>query len=639
MQNEKTLVLPIALGRSKIMLPYLSLGMVTAYARQFNRTKLNSEYRIRRLLPAGYLTRPPRLVYKRVAECAKSPICLFSSYVWNHDLNLEVASRIREISPDAIIIFGGPHVPKYEGETEAFLRESPFIDIAVLGEGEATFTDILAAIRTPKEKRGAEAPDNRRVYFDALNNVPGIVFSHQAQITRTPARSRFRDIEALPSPYLTGEFEPWFHQFSGAVLETNRGCPYACTYCDWGSATLEKVTKFTTERVIAEIEYIAQKESESIFIADANFGMLEQDIEVARAMVEIKQRTGFPQRLFTNFAKNGGRRLMAVIKILHEGGLLPVGIIALQTTDPDVLKTIARDNIKTRSYEKMMEYFNSENIPMASDLMIGLPGQTIESFANDLQFCFDWKVTAAANYTSMMPNAPMAEKRYREEHMIATDENNMIQSTATFSPADMDYMKKLYTAYLFHVKFGILKYILYFLQLEHGVPAIKFLRRWLDCASDGDASLPVSARVVTDIFAQSSHTDWAILTWGDNANFLFDNIEVYYAELLDFAQREFDIQLGDSELLTLINAQQAVVPREQRPYPYTVELPHDFSGYIAQLKGASSVNSLYSALTRLSDFAAGNLTVSPEVTSVEATAKVVTTHAESWELPSPLRFY
>src|SRR5690606_28665892 len=151
----------------------------------------------------------------------------------------------------------------------------------------------------------------------------------------------------------------------------NRGCPYGCTYCDWGSATLQKVTKFPAERVIAEIEYIARNKAETLFIADANFGMLEQDIEIASALGRMKARYGYPSRVFLNFAKNGGRRLMSVIRILHRGGLLPTGIIALQTTDPIVLRKIARDNIRTESYKKLMNFFNAEQIPMATDLMVG----------------------------------------------------------------------------------------------------------------------------------------------------------------------------------------------------------------------------------------------------------------------------
>jgi len=230
--------------------------------------------------------------------------------VWNHKLNLHAAAEIKRRYPGSLIIFGGPEVPKFDGDTEGFLADNSFIDIAVLGEGEASCAEILAALAEQSQRD-----------LSVLAEIKGIVFSIAGSVTRTPSRDRIKDVNILPSPYLSGEFGDWFQDFSNAILETNRGCPYGCTYCDWGSATLQKITRFTPERVIAEIEFLASRRSKVIFIADANFGMLEQDIEISKALVAISKRTGYPKKLNTNFAKNGGRRLMAVIKILHEGGL------------------------------------------------------------------------------------------------------------------------------------------------------------------------------------------------------------------------------------------------------------------------------------------------------------------------------
>ena len=632
MTLKKVVVLPLVLGKDTDSLPCLAMGMLASYLRIYDSGILNDSYDIERLLPGGCENMPLKAIYKKVVQ-SPDPVCLFSSYVWNEKINLKVAKHIKQISPNSLIVFGGPHVPKFDGDSERFLQDNPFIDIAVLGEGEVALAEILAAFAgSPRGERN----------MTTLDSVTGIVFSsNDAQSSRTAERQRIRDICDLPSPYLTGEFEPWFQGFRQAVLETNRGCPYGCTYCDWGSATLAKVTKFTPARVIEEIEYIAKKETESIFLADANFGMLEQDIEIATALVEIRKRTGYPLRLFTNFAKNGGRRLMEVTKILHDGGLLPTGIIALQTTDPTVLKAIARDNIKTEAYEKMMTYFNSEKIPMSSDLMIGLPGQTIESFATDLQFCFDWKVSATGNYTSLMPNAPMAERRYKEQHEIVAGDDDMIQSTASFTAADMDYMKRLYTMYQFNVRFGVLKYILYFLQVEREIPAIKFLDRLLRSTLASDQALPLSMRILDEIFGhRSQHRDWAVLLWEANANFLFDDPEAYYQEVFEFAEREFDVIFSESEIDTLKRAQQAVMPRIGRSYPYEVLLDHDMEQYVGQIKETPSLTKLDNAVKHLSDFPPSKLVVSAETGALSSTDfQTMVSHDDKWELESPLRFY
>ena len=622
-------IFPLAIADNTWTLPYLSLGMVTAYLRSCSETQLKSAYQVEDILLGGLENYSLDKVYQTVTA-TKNPVCLFSSYVWNHDLNLIAAREIKARCPESLVIFGGPEVPKYLGDTEDFLAEHDFIDIAVLGEGEISCAEILEVLANQT------AND-----LSPLKATAGIVFSNAGLQQRTPERDRVKDITSLPSPYLTGEFGDWFYDFSNTILETNRGCPYGCTYCDWGSATLQKVTKFSPERVIAEIEFLASRRSQVIFIADANFGMLEQDIEISKALVAISQRTGYPKKLNTNFAKNGGRRLMEVIKILHEGGLLPTGIIALQTTDEDVLKVIRRDNIKTTTYETMMEYFNSEKIPIATDLMIGLPGQTIESMARDLQYCFDWKVSANGNFTSMMPNAPMAEKSYVEEHKIVTDKEGLIASTATFSEADMRYMRSLFMVYEFHVRLGILKYYLYYLQLEHDIKSIVFLQTWLDAVIAKDSDLPVSIRLFEEVFAMESRSgDWSLMSWGEEAAFFFADIGDYYAEIIEFTKSRFGVALEPSVAKTLSKTQGAVTPRMGRSYPYLEMLEHDIKAYFDQLKEAASLMQLSEGIKPLSEFGPGELKVKPKIKfkkSIRFTK--ISGHMDDWELPSALRFY
>lgn len=620
-------VFPLAIADDFNTLPYLSLGMVAAHLR--NDGRITSSYKIHSIMLGGVAGYPLSGVYDAL-KSENGGLYLLSSYVWNLHRNLEVAQQIKNQDPSGIVIIGGPEIPKYSGETEAFLRANPCIDIAILGEGEAACADVLLAIA-----------QSDAGLFSNLESVEGIVYSRDEDCVRTAERSRIRDINTLPSPYLTGEFEPWFNGFANTILETNRGCPYGCTYCDWGSATLQKVTKFDTARVIAEIEYIAEKESEAIFIADANFGMLEQDIEIAAALVEVRERTGYPKRLYSNFAKNGGRRLMQVIKILHAGGLLPTGIIALQTTDDATLKAIKRDNIKTSAYEKMMEYFNSENIPMASDIMIGLPGQTIDSLEADLQFCFDWKVSANGNYTSMMPNAPMAESGYRSDYMIVTDDNNMVESTSSFSKADMAYMKSLFMVYQFHVRLGVLKYYLYYQQIEHNIPALAFLRCWLDCVEQRDERLPISIHLFEDIFSMEKRTgDWALMSWGEEALPFFQNIEQYYREIQAFSQSQFGVEFSHSVSDALCKVQCAVNPKMDRQYPYEVELTHDVVAYFDQVKVMPHVNNIGSDFQTLDTFVPSNLAITPAITKKKSIkfAKI-DGHSDDWELPSKLRFY
>lgn len=612
-------------------MPYLSLGMITEYLKVWRQGALNDYFEFNPIKLGGAKGTTPtmqRIVYPLRHE--ENPVCLLSSYVWNHTFNMQAADRLKRENPEAIVIVGGPEIPKYPGETEAFLAQHPAVDIAVLGEGEEACAEVLFALT----QHDADIVHH-------LRKVDGIVFRNDDATERTADRKRLNDLMTLPSPYLTGAFEPWFEDFPVAILETNRGCPYGCTYCDWGSATLQKITKFNADRLTREIQYIAERRTHVVFIADANFGMLEQDIEIAQALVDARAKTGYPVKLATNFAKNGGRRLMSVIKILHDGGLLPTGIIALQTTDKDTLKAIKRDNIKTSSYEKMMAYFNEENIPMASDIMIGLPGQTIDSLQYDLQFCFDWKVSANGNYTSMMPNAPMAEKAYRHEHAIETDQDDMIVSTTSFSAEDLVYMKGLYLTYQFHVRLGILKYLLYYLQLEHGVKAMDLLRAWLDAVTAQDPQLPLSVRLFNEVFKLNQRKgDWAVVNWDSEADFFFEDVEAYCEEIYLLGQRAFGVEVDASVREALFTTQAAVSPKLNRQYPHSVALKHDVDGYFAQIKSVSCVHELNGSFKPLHQFPPSQLEVNATVPQHESLRFGGSdTHADAWELPSSLRFY
>jgi hypothetical protein len=185
MASAKALVLPLVLGRDTTSLPYLAMGMLTAYLRKYQDGQLAEAYDIDPLLPAGYAGYPLKAVYHRAVSTA-NPVCLFSSYVWNHKLNIKVAEHVRKISPGALIVFGGPHVPKYRGDTEKFLQEHSFIDVAVLGEGEVALAEILTVF----SGLGRKKKD-----VTNLHNVAGIVYSKPIECTRTPEHQNTRTPE------------------------------------------------------------------------------------------------------------------------------------------------------------------------------------------------------------------------------------------------------------------------------------------------------------------------------------------------------------------------------------------------------------------------------------------------------------
>ncbi|MDZ7783922.1 MAG: radical SAM protein [Halioglobus sp.] len=377
-----------------------SLGMLMAYAMEYEGGRLCGKYDF---VPMFYTDE------SRMVERAERPgIFLFSNYLWNLEENLKISAAIKSVSPDSITLHGGPSTPKYEPDAEAFFAENPHVDIAIRGEGELTMADVLDKLDIANSRD-----------LGVLDQVEGLSYrGADGSVVRTGDRERISDLDTIPSPLLMGLFNEFGSMKAAAIIETNRGCPYGCTFCDWGSATLSRVRKFDLDRVFAELEWSAQHQIEDAAIADANFGMLERDVEIAEKIADLKREYGYPRTVNINYAKNQVRYLRKIIEIFSEVDILAEGVVSLQSMDETTLKVIDRANIKLDKYNELATEFRRSKLPLAADIMMGLPGSTPDAFRRDLQQCTDRDIRVRANYTQLLPNSPMNDPDYRIKHGI-----------------------------------------------------------------------------------------------------------------------------------------------------------------------------------------------------------------------------
>jgi len=352
-------------------------------------------------------------VAQAVEHLKSADVAGFSTYVWNARLSLAIAEGLKVQRPQTMIVFGGPQVPD---EPEQFLRQHPFIDVVVHNEGEQTFLNLL---QSGSAKDWAE--------------VPGVSFiDAEGQFIKTGNVVRMRDLEQLPSPFLGRVFddlmeacpdEKWI-----GLWETNRGCPFTCTFCDWGSATAAKLNKFELERLYGEADWFADKGIEFIFCCDANFGILPRDIELVKYIAELKKKTGFPMALSVQNTKNATERAYETERILAEAGLNKGVALSMQSLDPLTLENIKRENISIDTYLELQRRFTQEKVETYSDLILGLPGETYDSFANGVE-----KLISSGqhnriqfNNLSILPNAEMGNADYMRKHGIVTVESEII---------------------------------------------------------------------------------------------------------------------------------------------------------------------------------------------------------------------
>ena len=337
----------------------------------------------------------------------------FSCYIWNFNYSLELARRIKAQRPDTLIIFGGPHVPD---RAEAFLRQQPVVDVAVHGEGERIFLELLESYSAHGGYRAAR---------ESFATVPGISYIDSDGSFVNHARPpRIADLDSIPSPYLVNVFEPMLKEFPGdtflAMWETNRGCPFQCSFCDWGSAIAGKVHKFSMERLLAEAEWFGRHDINTIWCCDANFGMLKRDLELTEKMIATKKQHGAPKVFYTQSAKNATERVYQIQKLICHAGMNQALTLSLQSVTPEVLKNIKRENISLDTYRELQNRFRDESVPTYTDILIGLPGETFESFVRCVERVIDEGQHNFIRFymLGMLPNAEVSEPAYRAEHGI-----------------------------------------------------------------------------------------------------------------------------------------------------------------------------------------------------------------------------
>lgn len=385
-------------------LPY-AVGMLQAYVQK------HAKY------PQRYTFMLPVYSRLRVAEAIErmhgADVVSFSAYVWNIRISLEIARRIKAKHPSTLIVFGGPQVPD---RAEAFLRQNQFIDIVCHGEGEHVFLSILENFPSK-----------------TWENISSVSYLREdGTFVNNPRAARLKDITAIPSPYLSGIFDPLMranpHEKWLILWETNRGCPFQCTFCDWGSAIAAKVSQFDMERLIREVDWFAEKRIEFIFCCDANFGMLPRDYDIVHCVAERKRILGYPQALSVQNTKNATERAYLVQKLLSDAGLNKGVALSLQSVDPGTLKAIKRQNISTDSYQELQRRFTRDRVETYSDLILGLPGETYESFADGVSDVMEngQHNRIQFNNLSILPNAEMGDPEYQKKYGMEIVESCII---------------------------------------------------------------------------------------------------------------------------------------------------------------------------------------------------------------------
>jgi len=386
------------------LLPYQS-GLLQAYTQAHARNPERYEF----ILPV--YRRDP--VDKAVAHVDGCDVVGFSAYVWNIRHCLKVAKALKARRAETLIVFGGPQVPD---KAERFLRDNPFIDLAVHGEGEQVFLQI---VETLPERDWNDIPSLS--YLD-----PSGVFVHH------PKGTRIQDLAAIPPVYASGIFDPlvaahpqtqWM-----APLETNRGCPFSCTFCDWGSAVNSKVYRFDLQNIYNDMDWFGRNKIENVFCCDANYGALPRDEEITEYIAKVCEKYAYPHVFCTQNTKNSTERSYRIQKRLQEAGLSSGVTLSFQSLDPTTLQNVKRGNISIDSFSELQHRYTRDGVATYTDIILGLPGETYDSFVEG----FSTIIAGGQHHylffynCQLLPNAEIAAPEYVDKFGLVAVEQEMV---------------------------------------------------------------------------------------------------------------------------------------------------------------------------------------------------------------------
>lgn len=363
------------LGGGSYMFP-LNIGFLASYAKKISGDKIDIE-----------LFKYPGELIERLKN-GPPHILGLSNYTWSANLNNEISRLAKSVEGKTAVVWGGPNINQTNDGYVEFFRKNPMVDFYVLNEGEIGFVNLLRQF----------IGNDLDIARSKQDPVDGCVFFNGEPVCGKRLE-RIENVDIIPSPYLTGTLDKFFDYDLIPIIETNRGCPFTCTFCAQGLVSQHKVKMYDINRVLEELDYIADhvKRTNLLCFADANFGIAGRDIKIAERIRLLQQTRGYPRRCTINWVKT--RKSIEIAEIMGEATYL---VSSLQSLDPVALKNIKRSNIDSKYFREIVDHVNNAGGVSGTEIILALPGETKESHLNSLRTLFSWDVSYIICYNCLL---------------------------------------------------------------------------------------------------------------------------------------------------------------------------------------------------------------------------------------------
>lgn len=322
----------------------LALYSLAAYCRQFHGNIVIDEYTINQPLPH---------IVSRIYQHQPTVIAI-ACYIWNIKQVLELCSIVKKILPKSILVLGGPEVSY---DAEQILNNNPAVDHIVCGEGELALEQLLTALQSTDQ--------------------PAIVGVASRSLDGTIIKADYQQITTLAQlPFAYTESDLMMVQEKIIYYESSRGCPFSCQYCLSGNS--KNVRFYPLQRVLSELKVFIDHNVRQVKFVDRTFNAKpEHYLPILEFLAHQDCRTNFHLEVAADLLTE------AALEILTTA---PAGRfqleIGIQSTYEPTLAAVKRHHQWYKLVENVKRLRQAGNVHLHLDLIVGLPFETIERFAD-----------------------------------------------------------------------------------------------------------------------------------------------------------------------------------------------------------------------------------------------------------------
>ncbi len=312
----------------------------------------------------------------------------------------ELARQLKAVLPDTIFMVGGPHVSARPEDL------FPEIDFCAVQEGEQTFLELVLTLESGGD----------------LSQVNGIVYMHDGEMVRTPARPYIQDLDSIPFPardllpmknyFHTYPYPSPTHLFS--TMMTSRGCPYQCRFCGTDFLWGRKVRERSMDNIFEEINELMQKYRISLIFMDDDLFTLNKK-RVMTFADEILRRNLKLTWICHGRADSFDEEAAMLMK---RSGLAEIQL-GLESGDQDVLDG-AKKVLTLDETREGIRILKKAGIAQWATFILGNSGETVESMRRTVRFAMELDCT----YSSFLVLLPFPGtdifREYKEKNYIKT---------------------------------------------------------------------------------------------------------------------------------------------------------------------------------------------------------------------------